>query len=79
MLGGIIHDFPPPPEDHSDDIKFPIDIDRNNNTIYDLYSVINHQGNLTSGHYFSYIKSFKNNKWYCFNDNMCSEIDMSNV
>jgi len=27
-----------------------------------------HSGGATSGHYYSYIKSFENDRWYCFND-----------
>jgi ubiquitin carboxyl-terminal hydrolase 25 len=34
-----------------------------------LYSFIIHEGHTTqSGHYYSYIKSYKDNKWYKYND-----------
>ena len=32
---------------------------------YELFGIINHQGNVSNGHYFSYIKK---NKWYIFDD-----------
>ena len=37
-----------------------------NNTLYELLSIINHEGNMDFGHYYSYIKI--NNEWYEFND-----------
>ena len=39
------------------------------NYIYELHSVIVHQGNANSGHYYAYIKQSNNNKdWLLFND-----------
>ena len=60
-------------------IKFPmnkLDIgpyltDNTNNEIYDLYAVVNHIGNLSSGHYFSIVK--QNNTWIQYNDSVVSE------
>ena len=60
-------------------IKFPINniniksylTDNNNNEIYDLFAVINHIGNLSSGHYYSIIK--QNNKWIVYNDSSVNE------
>ena len=34
---------------------------------YELFGVINHEGNLYGGHYFSFIKG--DNQWFMFNDN----------
>jgi ubiquitin C-terminal hydrolase len=38
---------------------------------YELFGIINHEGNIFGGHYFSYIKK---NKWVVFNDTNVSEI-----
>ena len=38
----------------------------NNECKYELFGIINHQGNVMGGHYYSYIK--KNNQWFMFND-----------
>lgn len=35
---------------------------------YDLYGVINHYGNLSFGHYISFIKNQVDNKWYKYDD-----------
>lgn len=44
--------------------------------VYELYSILNHSGTSNAGHYFSYIKSFENNKWYAFNDERVTEINV---
>lgn len=36
-------------------------------TIYDLYSVVNHFGNLNGGHYTAFSKNI-DGKWYHYND-----------
>jgi len=41
---------------------------------YKLYGVINHYGELDSGHFTAIIKSIDDNKWYCCNDNDITEI-----
>ena len=41
---------------------------------YILYAVINHQGKMDFGHYFSYIKINKENDWYEFNDSAVRKI-----
>ena len=43
-------------------------------TEYELYSVIIHSGSANTGHYYAYIKSFDNQKWYSFNDENIEEI-----
>lgn len=40
-----------------------------NNAKYELYGVIQHTGNLNSGHYIAYTKNLINKKWYEYNDN----------
>jgi ubiquitin carboxyl-terminal hydrolase 8 len=41
-------------------------------TQYELFGIINHQGNMFGGHYFSYIKK---NDWYSFDDTTITKID----
>lgn len=43
-------------------------LNKNQDSIYELYGIINHIGNLNSGHYYSFCKNINNNKWYFIND-----------
>lgn len=43
--------------------------------LYELFAVLIHSGSANGGHYFAYIKSFENGKWYNFNDSSVQEID----
>jgi len=36
--------------------------------VYELYSILIHRGGAYGGHYYAFIKSFENGKWYEFND-----------
>lgn len=36
--------------------------------VYELYSIMIHSGGAYGGHYYAYIKSFEDGKWYNFND-----------
>ncbi|XP_052395035.1 ubiquitin carboxyl-terminal hydrolase 47-like isoform X1 [Carassius gibelio] len=42
---------------------------------YALYAVINHRGSRSGGHYTADIRSFTENRWYCFDDSHVTEID----
>jgi ubiquitin carboxyl-terminal hydrolase 47 len=42
--------------------------------VYELYSVLIHSGGAMGGHYYAYIKSFEDGKWYKFNDSLVDEI-----
>lgn len=47
--------------------------------VYELFSVLVHQGGAYGGHYYAFIKSFEDGKWYKYNDadvKECSEEDM---
>jgi ubiquitin carboxyl-terminal hydrolase 8 len=43
---------------------------------YELFGIINHEGNMFGGHYYSYIKK---NKWFVFNDTHISQIQMQEI
>jgi len=47
--------------------------------LYELYSVLVHKGSALGGHYYAYIKSFENNKWFNFNDSFVQEIDVKEL
>ena len=47
--------------------------------VYELYSILIHSGSATGGHYFAFIKSFENKKWYNFNDSIVSEIKVQDI
>ena len=49
-----------------DDLNDLNDLNNLNKSSYELFCIINHQGNMDSGHYYSYIKI--NKEWYEFND-----------
>jgi ubiquitin C-terminal hydrolase len=42
--------------------------------IYDLFAVVNHEGYLGGGHYYSYTKHRMDQFWYYFNDEQVSKI-----
>jgi len=42
--------------------------------VYELYAVLIHSGSAMGGHYYCYIKSRDDGKWYNFNDTSVSEI-----
>lgn len=45
-----------------------LSLNKNN---YELFGIINHEGNVFGGHYYSYIKK---NKWFVFDDNTISQV-----
>ena len=47
--------------------------------VYELYAILIHAGGALGGHYYAYIKSFEDGKWYNFNDSSVSEIHGANV
>ena len=51
---------------------------KNDDSNYKLFSVINHQGNMNVGHYFTYVKPLNNQKWFEFNDSLVREIKVAN-
>ena len=47
--------------------------------VYDLYGVVNHFGALGAGHYVAYGINPSDNKWHCFNDRVCADMEASSV
>jgi len=47
-----------------------------NNEKYELFGIINHEGNIFGGHYYSYIKK---ENWCIFNDTHISQIQVQNI
>tara|TARA_B110001452_G_scaffold20730_1_gene16676 strand:- start:168 stop:1088 length:921 start_codon:yes stop_codon:yes gene_type:complete len=66
-------------EKKNDIIEYPalFEID---NIKLELYSIIVHSGNhLYCGHYTSYVKYLKNNKWYHIDDDNIEEVDINSI
>ena len=38
-----------------------------------------HSGASNYGHYYAYIKSFENNRWYCFNDYNVKQLNVNEI
>ena len=49
-----------------------------NDSIYNLYAISNHEGNIFGGHYWAYTKN-ADNKWYKFNDKYVTQADESEL
>ena len=47
--------------------------------VYELYSILIHSGGAYGGHYYAYIKSFEDGKWYNFNDTTVTKIDQDDI
>jgi len=47
--------------------------------VYELYSILIHSGGAYGGHYYAYIKSFEDWKWYNFNDTSVNEINPDEI
>ncbi|KAJ8315140.1 hypothetical protein KUTeg_007290 [Tegillarca granosa] len=47
--------------------------------VYELFSIMIHSGSAAGGHYYAYIKSFKDGQWYCFNDQHVSKITYEDI
>ncbi|CAF0964677.1 unnamed protein product [Didymodactylos carnosus] len=51
----------------------------NDKCLYDLIAVLNHNGNLSFGHYITYAKNNITQRWYSFNDSYLQEIEEKNL
>lgn len=41
---------------------------------YELFSIMIHSGSASGGHYYAYIKDFRTNEWFCFNDQSVTQV-----
>lgn len=64
-------DFPIEGLDVSEYVKMDCDA-AGVSTMYDLYGIVNHFGNLNGGHYTATIKSPLDDQWYYYNDSSVS-------
>lgn len=46
---------------------------------YTLFGVIVHIGGLSGGHFYSYVKRLKNDKWDLCNDSYVKRVDLATV
>lgn len=52
-----------------------LQIDQNNETLkYYLQTVVVHSGNTERGHYYTFIKNFKDQQWRKFNDEHVTKV-----
>ncbi|XP_071791463.1 ubiquitin carboxyl-terminal hydrolase 47-like [Asterias amurensis] len=49
-------------------VSTPEETQTNGPYLYELFSIMVHSGTANGGHYYAYIKSFSDGRWYCFND-----------
>ncbi|KAL4623596.1 ubiquitin carboxyl-terminal hydrolase 27-like isoform X1 [Arapaima gigas] len=56
-------------------VEMPLKLQVNQKHTFQLYAVINHNGNHTGGHYYAVIKSFEDHSWYQFDDSCVKPID----
>ncbi|XP_061169219.1 ubiquitin carboxyl-terminal hydrolase 47-like isoform X6 [Saccostrea echinata] len=47
--------------------------------VYELFSIMVHSGSAAGGHYYAYIKSFKDGLWYSFNDQHVAKITYDDI
>ena len=61
---------------NKEELNVNLEKEKINDNIYTLHSVVVHQGNATSGHYYAYIKPSTNKKeWLLFNDDIVKPAD----
>ncbi|XP_005108001.1 ubiquitin carboxyl-terminal hydrolase 47 [Aplysia californica] len=46
---------------------------------YELFSIMIHSGSAAGGHYYAYVKAFKDGQWFSFNDQQVSEITLDDI
>lgn len=47
--------------------------------LYELFSIMVHSGSAVGGHYYAYIRSFEDGKWYSFNDTSVTSITDTDI
>ncbi|XP_076386185.1 ubiquitin specific protease 47 isoform X2 [Megachile rotundata] len=46
---------------------------------YELFSIMIHSGSASGGHYYAYIKDFRTQEWFCFNDQSVTQITHDDI
>uniref|UniRef100_A0AC35TIW5 USP domain-containing protein n=1 Tax=Rhabditophanes sp. KR3021 TaxID=114890 RepID=A0AC35TIW5_9BILA len=75
------------PEEPTSDLYVPLaeregkvqEFLKNGPNVYELFSVMVHQGNASGGHYYAYIKNLDKNQWSCFNDCNVVKAEFSDI
>lgn len=62
-----------------DSEKMLLDYLKQGDYVYELYAVLVHSGGAMGGHYYAYIKSNADGKWYNFNDTSVNEISQDEI
>ncbi|CAG9530513.1 unnamed protein product [Cercopithifilaria johnstoni] len=64
---------------HLDEQEIDMLLKRDGPFLYELFSVMVHQGNASGGHYFAYIKNMDQDKWFCFNDSSVTSASIEDI
>lgn len=64
---------------HQENSKLIEQYQKDGDLVYELFSILVHGGGAYGGHYFAFIKSFENGKWYRFNDTSITEQDVGEI
>ena len=57
----------------------PYSVDKDKTNLYELFGVLIHWGTISSGHYFAYLRTSKEKRWYMFNDSTVIEVSFEEV
>uniref|UniRef100_A0A915PZW7 Ubiquitin carboxyl-terminal hydrolase n=1 Tax=Setaria digitata TaxID=48799 RepID=A0A915PZW7_9BILA len=64
---------------HLDEQEVDMLLKRDGPFLYELFSVMVHQGSASGGHYFAYIKNMDQDKWFCFNDSSVTPASIEDI
>uniref|UniRef100_A0A1I7VC83 Ubiquitin carboxyl-terminal hydrolase 47 n=1 Tax=Loa loa TaxID=7209 RepID=A0A1I7VC83_LOALO len=64
---------------HLDEQEIDMLLKRDGPFLYELFSVMVHQGSASGGHYFAYIKNMDQDKWFCFNDSSVTSASIEDI
>ncbi|KAL3993623.1 Ubiquitin carboxyl-terminal hydrolase family protein [Acanthocheilonema viteae] len=64
---------------HLDEQEVDMLLKRDGPFLYELFSVMVHQGSASGGHYFAYIKNMDQDKWFCFNDSSVTSASIEDI
>ncbi|KAM3720075.1 Ubiquitin carboxyl-terminal hydrolase [Dirofilaria immitis] len=64
---------------HLDEQEVDMLLKRDGPFLYELFSVMVHQGSASGGHYFAYIKNMDQDRWFCFNDSSVTHASIEDI